>query len=81
MASTEETKAVAATERGIGGALADIAATVAMVIAFYALVTPVALLLRAFGRDPLRLRFEPGLDSYWVKRDPDQGSSSMNSQS
>ncbi len=33
-------------------------------------VAPVGLLMRMFGKDPLRRRFEPELRSYWIARDP-----------
>ncbi len=33
-------------------------------------VVPVGLLMRMFGKDPLRRRFEPGLQTYWISRDP-----------
>jgi hypothetical protein len=26
--------------------------------------------MRLFGKDPLRLRFDPAAGSYWIKRDP-----------
>ena len=52
------------------GELIAFATAIAMALLFYGLVTPVALLLRAFGRDPLRLRFDPGADSYWIRRPP-----------
>ena len=37
---------------------------------FYAVVTPMGLLMRAFGKDPMRLRNSSAADSYWIKRDP-----------
>lgn len=37
---------------------------------FFALFTPVAVLMRVFGRDALCRRLEPAAKSYWVKRDP-----------
>jgi Saxitoxin biosynthesis operon protein SxtJ len=33
-------------------------------------IVPVGLLMRATGRDPLRLKFDPRADSYWIVRDP-----------
>lgn len=43
---------------------------VALGIVFYATVLPTGLLLRLFGKDPLRLRFDPNTESYWIERDP-----------
>ena len=37
---------------------------------FYLTVTPIGLLMRAFGKDPLRLRPNPDAASYWIERDP-----------
>jgi hypothetical protein len=37
---------------------------------FYLVITPIGLLARAFGRDPLTRRFEPDADSYWIEDDP-----------
>ncbi|TWT82824.1 hypothetical protein CA13_42870 [Planctomycetes bacterium CA13] len=37
-------------------------------IVFFALVTPIGLLLRVFGHDPLRLRKTDGTTSFWKDR-------------
>ena len=37
---------------------------------FYVAVLPTGLLLRLFGKDPLRLRLDPTAESYWIKRQP-----------
>ena len=37
---------------------------------FYLSVTPVALIMRVLGKDPLRLKFDRGAQSYWLDRDP-----------
>jgi hypothetical protein len=37
---------------------------------FYATVTPVGLLMRAVGKDPLRLRRNAAVASYWIPREP-----------
>ena len=37
---------------------------------FYLTVTPIALIMRAAGKDPLRRRFDPQAKSYWIERDP-----------
>lgn len=43
---------------------------VVMGLIFFLTVVPVGLLMRAFGKDPLRLRREPEADSYWIVRAP-----------
>ena len=35
---------------------------------FFGLMTPLALVFRLLGRDPLALRFEPGARTYWMIR-------------
>ncbi|MBS4730670.1 hypothetical protein MSM1_20925 [Mycobacterium sp. SM1] len=37
---------------------------------FVVVVTPVALLLRALGQDPMQRRFDPSAPSYWVAHRP-----------
>ena len=37
---------------------------------FYGLITPIALLMRLFGSDPLRKRLEPDSDSYRIPTEP-----------
>ena len=33
---------------------------------YYLVLTPIALVMRLFGRDPLHRRFDPTADTYWV---------------
>ena len=37
---------------------------------FFVVMTPVGLLMRLFGRDPLNRRIDRTQTSYWMKRDP-----------
>jgi hypothetical protein len=39
-------------------------------IMFYLAVMPMGLLMRAFGKDFLRLRRNDSAESYWIKREP-----------
>ncbi len=58
--------------RPIGWALSHLI----IAVLFYALITPLGLLRRLLGRDPLALRAALGADSYWAQRPPpDDGSS------
>lgn len=54
----------------LGLLLGKIVAPIVMGLLLYLVVTPVGLLLRLFGGDPLRLKFDSKADSYWIKRDP-----------
>jgi Saxitoxin biosynthesis operon protein SxtJ len=41
---------------------------VALAIVYYLVMTPLALVMRASGRDALRLRDDPAVTSYWMPR-------------
>ena len=43
---------------------------VIMAVMFYGAILPMALLLRALGKDILRLKREPDAGSYWIPREP-----------
>jgi hypothetical protein len=43
---------------------------VVMAILFFGAVTPTGLLMRALGKDPLRLKWDAGARSYWISRTP-----------
>jgi len=39
-----------------------------LALMYYLVFTPVALVMRALGRDPLRLKYDGDVTSYWMKR-------------
>ena len=41
---------------------------VVMSVLFFATVTPVGIVMRAVGKDPLRLKWQPAAKSYWLDR-------------
>jgi hypothetical protein len=43
---------------------------VIMAVMFYGAILPMALLLRAVGKDILRLKRDPQAGSYWITREP-----------
>jgi hypothetical protein len=43
-----------------------------MAVIFFAVVTPIGLLARFLGKDPLRLRFEAERPTYWIDRRSDR---------
>ena len=47
-----------------------IVSPVVLAIMFYGVLTPMGALMRAIGKDPLRLRRNGSAESYWIKRDP-----------
>lgn len=46
---------------------------VVLAVVFIGVITPIGLLFRLIGRDPLRRRFDPQATSYWVPHRPAQG--------
>ena len=41
-----------------------------MAVIYFAVATPTGLVMRALGKDPLRLKHDPDARSYWIHRDP-----------
>ncbi len=42
--------------------------TLALAIVYYLMITPIGLLFRLLGRDPLHRRFDPSASTYWIAR-------------
>ena len=47
---------------------------------FYVVITPTGLLLRALGKDPLRLSLKPDAATYWIERQPGPKPETMRNQ-
>ncbi len=58
----------------IGHVLASINTRILLGVVFYGLLAPMGLIMRALGRDPLHLSFEPDRNTYRVLRSPRPGS-------
>ena len=54
----------------LGRLLHRIVSPVVMAVIYFAVVTPTGLVMRALGKDPLRLESDPEAESYWIHRDP-----------
>jgi hypothetical protein len=54
----------------LGMLLHRIVSPIVMCIVFFLVLTPIAWIMRARGKDPLRLRREPNAESYWIERQP-----------
>jgi len=50
--------------------LGRVVSPIALGILFYAVFTPIGLIMRLAGKDPLLLRREPGATTYWRRREP-----------
>jgi hypothetical protein len=54
----------------VGEVLGRINTKIILGLAFYIVVTPIGLVLRLMGHDPMRRRFEPKAASYRVTKEP-----------
>jgi hypothetical protein len=54
----------------LGVLLGKVVSPIALGILFYGFLTPVAVMMRRTGKDPLRLKLDPAADSYWIPRKP-----------
>jgi hypothetical protein len=61
---------IAAVWRALSVVLHLIVSPLILFIIYYFVLTPVGTVLRLFGWDPLRIKRDPTLKSYWVLRSP-----------
>jgi hypothetical protein len=54
----------------LGLLMATVVSPIVLGLLFFIVVTPVGLLMRLVGKDPLRLRHDSGANSYWIVRQP-----------
>lgn len=54
----------------LGILLSKVVSPIALGILFYVVITPIGLVIRLTGKDPLRLKFDPNAESYWIPREP-----------
>ena len=54
----------------LGVLLGKVVSPIALGILFYGVFTPLGAVVRLAGKDTLRLKFDPGANSYWIPRDP-----------
>ncbi len=45
---------------------------VILAVVYYLVLTPIGLVMRLLGHDPMRRRFDPQAESYWVERKPEE---------
>jgi hypothetical protein len=56
--------------RKLGLLLGKVVSPIALAILFYGVITPLAVVMRLTGKDPLRLKLDPDADTYWISRNP-----------
>jgi hypothetical protein len=54
----------------LGLLLFAVVSPIVMGVVFYTTVAPIGLLMRFFGKDPLRLKIDRAARSYWIERNP-----------
>jgi len=54
----------------LGQSLFHIVNPLVMGVAFFLTVVPIGIIRRLLGKDPLRLKLDPGAESYWQERKP-----------
>jgi hypothetical protein len=54
----------------VGELMGRVVSPIVLGIIFFAVFTPVGVLMRAFGRDAMCRRFDAAAPTYWVKREP-----------
>lgn len=50
--------------------LGNVVGPIAVGVLYYGVVAPFGVVMRLTGKDPLRLKLDPGADSYWIPRKP-----------
>ena len=54
----------------LGELLGRVVSPVVLGVIFFGVFAPVGIVMRLCGRDAMARRFDAGLDTYWLKRDP-----------
>jgi len=54
----------------LGVLLGKVVSPIALGILFYGVLTPIAIVMRLAGKDPLRLKLDRSANSYWIVRKP-----------
>ncbi len=60
--------------------LGHIVSPIVMAMVYFVAVTPTAVIMRALGKDILRLKFDSDAESYWIRRAGDRSAGSMKDQ-
>lgn len=55
----------------IAHALGYVMTRLLLTITFYIMITPISIVMKILGKDPLRMRFDREAGSYWISVDPE----------
>lgn len=64
----------------LGMVLQRVTTPLLLAIVFFAVITPMAVVMRMRGRDPLRRRADPAARTYWIDRPPPASAESLRRQ-
>jgi hypothetical protein len=53
-----------------GVLLGKVVSPIALGVLFYGVLAPMGVVMRLMGKDPLRLKLDSGVNSYWIRRKP-----------
>jgi hypothetical protein len=54
----------------VGYPIGLVVSLVVMAVLYFLVITPIALVFKAMGRDAMNRKFDPALPSYWIRRRP-----------
>jgi hypothetical protein len=54
----------------LGILLGKVVSPIALGLLFYGVLVPIGVMMRIAGKDPLRLKRDAAMTSYWVRREP-----------
>ena len=57
-----------------GEVLGSVVAPLVMVAIYFIVLTPLSFLIRIFGKDLLKLKFDKKINSYWIEKEKKLGS-------
>ena len=56
----------------LGRLLHRVTSPIVIAVIYFGVITPTGLVMRALGKDPLRLRRDPDAETYWLPRAPSE---------
>lgn len=54
----------------VGFPIGYVVSYIVVTVMFFIIIAPIGMLMRAFGRDAMKLKFDPQATTYWIKRRP-----------
>jgi hypothetical protein len=64
----------------ITGTAGDFIVSVLLSVIFFAVITPIGIIMRLFGKDTLDKKIDTSKDSYWIDRPPEDSGAGLDKQ-